>query len=62
MRCLDALHDRELRRIKITFQDVCIVQSYKACSAAVLSLWKSDACPIYIAMMTIQDEIYNNAH
>jgi len=26
------------------------------------SLWKYDACPIYIAMMTMLDEIYNNAH
>jgi len=43
---------------------VCIVRSYNgsARSAAVSLLWKYDTCPIYITMISMLDEIYNNAH
>jgi len=53
-----------LKADKISSQDMCIVRSYNrsAGTAATSWLWKYDAFPIYIAVKTMQYEIYNNTH
>jgi len=43
---------------------VCELRSYNGFAglAAASSLWKYDTFPIYVAMMTMLNEIYINAH